>query len=177
MNNPVRELFVHCQEQKPQVVQAAPGDNLLDVFSRLDVVIDDPGAAFFFVGESDEALRKPEDTDDRDNLQGPVDAKLLIEDLGSGHHHVHCYGCRYVEVDVNFGGQTEHRKFSPATTIGVVTTWACRKLGLDGAAATDCVLRFCESKEQPRPDKYLGEVVQKECGVCFDLVKELTPQG
>ena len=80
-------------------------------------------------------------------------------------------------MDVNFGGQTEQWKFSPATTVGVVTRWARRKLRIDDAAAADYILRVCRTDEQPRSDKYLGELVSATCSLCFDLVKEVTPQG
>lgn len=177
MTNTVRELFLHCQDTKPQVVHADLEEKLLDVLVRAGVVVEHQNDFHVFVGESDEALRKPDDTEDRADDYGPVDVTLLIDKLDPQHQHIHCYVCQQVAVDVNFGNQTEQRKFSPATTVGIVTTWACRKFRLDDAAASDCVLRLCGTREQPRPDKYLGEVVQKSCSLCFDLVKELTPQG
>ena len=176
MNN-VRELFLHCQDANPQIIHAAHDEKLLDVLVRANVIEELQIDFLVFIGESDEALRKPDDTEDRADDHGPVDAKLPIGELDLQHRHIHCYNCRHVAVDVNFGDQIEQRKFSPVTTIGVVTTWACRKLRLDDAAASDCVLRICGTSEQPRPDKYLGELVQKSCSLCFDLVKELTPQG
>ena len=80
-------------------------------------------------------------------------------------------------MDVNFGGRTKSRKFSPATTISVVTRWARKKLKLDEAAAAEYVLRLCGTNDQPRPDRHLGELVDRTCSLCFDLVKEVTPQG
>lgn len=177
MTNKVRELFVHCQDAKPQVIYAGLEEKLLDVLDHAGVVFEREDDLHVFVGESDEALRKPDDTEDRADDHGPVDVTLLIDKLDPLHQHIHCYACRQVAVDVNFGNQIEQRKFSPATTVGVVTTWACRKFHLDDAAASDCVLRICGTGEQPRADKYLGELVLKSCSLCFDLVKELTPQG
>ena len=41
----------------------------------------------------------------------------------------------------------------------------------------DYVLRACGTNEQPRSDTYLGELAPATCSLCFDLVKEVTPQG
>ena len=177
MTNRVRELFLHCQDAKPEVIHAGLEEKLLDVLVRAGVDVERQNDLHVFVGESDEALRKPDDTEDHADDYGPVDVTLLIDKLDPQHQHIHCYSCQQVAVDVNFGNQTEQRKFSPATTVGTVTTWACGKFNLDDAAASDCVLRICGTGEQPRPDKYLGELVQKSCSLCFNLAKELTPQG
>ena len=177
MTNPVRELFLHCHDAKPQIIQAALDESLLDLLGRVGVLREPQSAPLVFLGESDEALHKPDDPEDRADDHGPVDTKLPIKDLDPRHRHIHCYYCPIVEVAVNFLDRTEERKFSPVTTVGVLTTWACRKLRLDDAAAADCVLRICGTNEQPRPDRYLGEVARKDCSLCFDLVKELTPQG
>lgn len=177
MTRTVRELFLHCQDAKPLVVDASLEEKLLDVLVRAGVVDERQNDVHVFVGECDEALRKPDDTEDRGDDHGPVDLTLPIDKLDPQHRHIHCYVCKYVDVDVNFGNRTEQRKFSPATTVGIATTWACRKFRLDGAAASDFVLRRCDTGEQPRPDKFLGELVQKSCSLCFNLAKELTPQG
>lgn len=177
MTETFRELFLHCQGAKPQVIQAAPEEKLLDVLVRAGIVDKHQNDLHVFVGESDEVLRRPDDTEDRADSHGPVDLALPIDKLDPQHRHIHCYICQKVAVDVNFGNQTEQRTCSPATTVGIVTTWACRKFRLDDAAASDCVLRFLGTDEQPRPDKYLGELVEKDCSLSFDLVKELTPQG
>ena len=177
MTDTVRELFLHCQDAKPQVIRVALGEKLLDVLVRAGIGDERQDILHVFVGESDEALRKPDDTEDRADHHGPVDPTLQIDELDPRHRHIHCYICEQVAVDVNFGDQTEHRMFSPVTTIGIVTTWACRKFRIDDAASADCVLRVCGTREQPRPDKYLGELVQKGCSLCFNLAKELTPQG
>ncbi|MFZ3327502.1 MAG: hypothetical protein WA231_17175 [Methylocella sp.] len=82
-------------------------------------------------------------------------------------------------VEVNFGGKTKRHKFSPATTIAVVTEWARKKFpNLDAAAAAEYVLQICGTTAQPRSDEHLGELVAAAtCSICFDLVKEVTPQG
>lgn len=171
-----RELFVHCRGAKPQVVRASAGESLHGVFVRAGVVQEEGQDEFFaFVGESSEAL--PLNGDGNATDQDPVDPGLTVDELDSQQRHVHCYCCRHVDVDVNFNAGTERSRFSPATTIEVVTRWAFRKFGLDDAAGTDYVLRLCEVSTQPRSDKYLGELVQDTHVLCFDLVAEVTPQG
>lgn len=92
---------------------------------------------------------------------------------------MHCHHCWHVVVEVNFGGKTKRHKFSPATTIAVVTEWARKKFpNLDAAAAAEYVLQICGTTAQPRSDEHLGELVAAAtCSICFDLVKEVTPQG
>lgn len=170
-----RELFVHCRGAKPQVVRASAGESLRRVFVRAGVVQEEGQDEFFaFVGESSETLLSG---DGNATDQDPVDPNLTVGDLDSQQRHVHCYCCRHVDVDVNFGAGTERSRFSPATTIEIVTQWAFRKFGLDDAAGADYVLRLSEVSTQPRSDKYLGELVQDTHVLCFDLVAEVTPQG
>jgi hypothetical protein len=79
---------------------------------------------------------------------------------------------------VNFGGKTKQRRFSPATTIAVVTAWARKKFKLDPVAASEYRLQICTTTNTPRDDVHLGELVEApKCAICFDLVKEITPQG
>ena len=171
-----RDLFVHCRAAKPQVVRASADESLRQVFGRAGVVQEEgQDELFAFVGESGETL--PLDGDDGATDPGPVNPGLTVEELDPQHCHVHCYSCRHVDVEVNFGGGTERRRFSPATTIDVATRWACRKFRLDEAAAAEYILRFCDASTQPRIDKYLGELAQEDHMLCFDLVAEVTPQG
>jgi hypothetical protein len=132
-----------------------------------------------FIGECDEALAEPEDTEGGADQHAPADATLTLEVLElERHRHIHCHRCRHVAVKVNFSGKTKHHKFSPATTIAVVTQWARKKFRLDPAAAAEYVLQICTSTDTPRSDKHLGELVESpKCSICFDLVKEITPQG
>ena len=172
-----RELFVHCRGVEPQIVRASVDESLRRVFVRAGVVQEDGQEEFFaFVGGSDDLLPDA-DENPTDHLQDPIDPDLTVDQLDSQRRHVHCYGCRHAEVAVNFGGGTERRRFSPATTINVTTRWACRKFGLDEAAAAEYVLRFCETGTSPRTDKYLGELLEETQVICFDLVAEITPQG
>lgn len=174
------EFFVHSQGAKPVVVVASSGDILRDVLLRAGVIsAAEPGAIFIFIGECDEALREALEVEGGSDQHAPVDANLTLDASGvRRHHHVHAHRCRHVAVDVNFGGHTKHRNFSPATTIAVVAEWARKKFRLDPAAASEYVLQLCHSKDQPRPDVHLGELVQApKCSICFDLLKEVTPQG
>lgn len=171
-----RELFVHCHGAKPQVVRASAGESLHRVFVRAGVVQEEGQDEFFaFVGESSEALP----LNDAGNAaeQDPVDPSLTVDELDPQQRHVHCYCCRHVDVGVNFHADTERSRFSPTTTIDVVTRWACRKFEIDDAAEADYVLRFSDVSTQPRSDKYLGELVQDTHVLCFDLVAEIIPQG
>ncbi len=174
------EFFLHGQGARPVVVTASSEETLRDVLVRAGVVTAaDAGAILVFVGECDEALHEPLEVEGGADEHAPVDAGLTLDALGiHAHHHVHHHRCRRVTVDVNFGGQTKQRRFSPATTIGVVTEWARKKFRLDPAGATEYGLQRCQSTEQPRVDTHLGELVTApKCAICFDLVREVTPQG
>jgi hypothetical protein len=173
------ELFVHVQGDKPKVVVVVPGDILRDVLARIGALGGGRDDMLVFVGESDDALKGPDDVEDGDDDHTPVDVGLTLEALGLRlRRHVHCHRCRRIAGEVNFGGKTIRRKFSPATTIGVVTEWARRKFRLDAAAAAEYVLQLVGTAEQPRSDVHLGELVtEPKCSLGFDLVKEVTPQG
>ena len=173
-----RELFVHCRDAEPRIVRASVGESLRQVFVRVGVVQEDGQDEFFaFVGGSDEPLPPDAGEGAANHQQDPIDPDLTVDQLDPQLHHVHCYGCPHVDVEVNFNGGTERRRFSPATTIDMASRWACRKFGLDEAAAAEYVLRFCEAGTPPRPDKYIGELLVETKVICFDLVAEVTPQG
>jgi hypothetical protein len=173
------ELFVHGQGAKPKVITATHGEVLRNVLIRYEVIKAGQEDVLVFVGECEEALTEPEEAEDGADKHAPVDVSLTIETLElKRHRHVHVHKCRHVAVEVNFTGKTKRHRFSPATTIRVVTQWARRKFHLDAAAAPEYVLQICNSTDRPRPDKHLGELVESpKCAICFDLVKEVTPQG
>jgi hypothetical protein len=178
MQNNELELFIHGQSAKPKVIMAAPGEVLRDVLVRAEFMTSG-GDLLVFVGECEEALHEPDDVENGSDQHEPVDVSLTIEVLEiQHHHHIHCHRCRRIAVDVNFNGETKHHKFSPATTVGVVAHWARKKFHLDPKVAAEFVLQLCKSTERPRPDTHLGELVKEaHCSLCFDLVKEVTPQG
>jgi len=179
MANQELELFVHGQGAKPKVIVAAPGDVLREVLIRFEVIKEGQDDILVFVGECEEALAEPDEIADGADEHAPVDVSLTLEMLEiKRHHHIHCHRCRHIAVEVNFTGKTKRRRFSPAATVGVVTQWALKKFHLDAAVAAEYVLQFCNSSDQPRSDKHLGELVEApKCSLCFDLVKEITPQG
>jgi len=179
MANQELELFVHSEGAKPKVVSAAPGEVLRDVLVRSGFIRPEQGEVSVFVGECDEALGEAEETEEGVDRHAPVDAGLTLEALElQRHRHIHCHRCRHIAVEVNFSGQTKRHKFSPAATVAVVTQWARKKFRLDPAAAAEYVLQICNTTDQPRSDVHLGELVQApKCSICFDLVKEVTPQG
>jgi hypothetical protein len=158
---------------------AAAEDTLRNVLIRLQVIRDNPDGIHIFVGECVEALNEADDIDNGADEHAPVDIDLTFAVLEiHRHRHVHVHRCRHVAVDVNFDGKTKKHRFSPNTTVGVVTDWARRKFHLDPAVAAEYVLQLCGSPVQPRSDEHLGDLVQGEsCSICFDLVKELTPKG
>jgi len=171
------EIFVHAQGAKPRVATGSREETLQTFLGRLGVLDGGQGDLHVFVGENDEALNDPDD--EQEDRQEPVDIGLTLEALRLHHkHHIHCHRCRRVAVEVNFGGKAKARKFSPATTVGVVAQWARRVFRLDAAAAAEYVLQLCGTTDQPRPDVHIGELVTTtKCALCFDLVKEVTPQG
>jgi hypothetical protein len=179
MANQEMELFVHAQGAKPRVIVAESGEVLRDVLVRFEIIKEGQDDILVFAGECDEALAEADDIEGGADQHAPVDVNLTLEKLElKRHRHIHCHRCRHVTVDVNFSGKTKHRKFSPAATIGIVTQWARKKFHLDSAAASEYVLQICGGTDQPRPDKHLGELVEApKCSICFDLVKEVTPQG
>ncbi|HEX4826339.1 MAG TPA: hypothetical protein VFV19_18710 [Candidatus Polarisedimenticolaceae bacterium] len=173
------ELFVHAQGAKPTVATGSAAETLRTVLVRAGVITGEGGEVYVFVGECGEALTELEDVEDGVDKHDPADVNLTLEELDlRRHRHVHVHKCRHVAVEVHFSGQTKRHRFSPATTIAVVTTWARRKLHLDPAAAAEYVLQLCNSTERPRADRHLGELVQAAvCSICFNLVREVTPQG
>jgi hypothetical protein len=179
MANQELEIFVHTEGTKPKVVNAASGEVLRDVLVRSGFLRPEQGAVLIFVGECEEALGELEATEEGVDRHEPVDAALTLDALElHRHRHIHCHRCRHITVEVNFSGQTKRHKFSPATTVAVVTQWARKKFHLDPAAAAEYVLQICNTTDQPRSDVHLGELVQApKCSICFDLVKEVTPQG
>jgi hypothetical protein len=174
------EQFLHGQGIKPLVVTAARSDKLRDVLIRAGMIPDGKDGIFVFLGECEDALKEPIETEDGADQHEPVDIDLTLDVLDIHlHRHVHVHHCRHVAVEVNFGDKTKKHRFSPATTIGTVTEWARKKFpNLDPAAVAEYVLEICGTTTQPRPTEHLGELVSATtCSLCFNLVKEVTPQG
>jgi hypothetical protein len=173
------ELFIHSQGEKPRVAVAGPREVLREVLVRAEVITEDQEELLVFVGEWEEALEEPVEIENGEDGHVPVDLTLTIEALElHRHRHVHVHRCKRVAVEVHFNGDTKRHRFSPATTIAVVTRWARKKFKLDPAAGAEYVLHICDTSKQPRPSEHLGELVEAHvCAICFKLVKEITPQG
>jgi hypothetical protein len=173
------ELFIHSQGAKPKIAVVGPHEVLRDVLVRAEVLTEGQEELAVFVGEWEEALNELDEIEDGEDSHYPVDLSLTIEALElRRHRHIHVHRCKRVGVQVHFDGRTKHHRFSPATTIAVVTQWARRKFKLDPAAGADYVLHICDTTKQPRPSEHLGELVEPPvCSICFKLVKEETPQG
>lgn len=173
------ELFIHTQGAKPKVAVAGPHEVLRDVLVRAEVITEGQEKLLVFVGEWEEALEEADEIEDGEDAHQPVDLSLTIEALElHRHRHVHVHKCKRAAVEVHFNGCAKRHRFSPATTIAVVTQWARRKFKLDPAAGVDYVLHICDTTNQPRPNEHLGELVEPPvCSICFMLVKEKTPQG
>jgi hypothetical protein len=173
------QVFLHAQGAKPRVIMASGSETIRELLARAGIMLESAEAPHTFVGECEEALSEPLETEDGVDEHAPAELGLTLEVLDlKRHRHVHVHTCKRVAVDVHFGGKTKHHKFSPATTVETATKWATKKFHLDPAAAAEYVLQFCNSIERPRSDKHLGELVDgSTCALCFDLVKEVTPQG
>jgi len=171
------EFYLHRHGQKPSVVGARRGQSLRSLLATEAEV--ETETLFVFVGECIEALDADVEADDGTDEHAPVEIELTVEVLEiERRRHVHVHGCRHIAVEVSFLGKTKRRRFSPATTIGVVTAWARKALKLEAAAAAEYVLQICGTKIQPRSDEHLGEVAATGvCAACFELVVEVTPQG
>lgn len=175
MPNEKLDVFVHCHGMKPKKLGVEPNERLRDALAKAELSADD----MVFLGEWNEALKESDEAEDGEDNHEPVDQNRTVQELKiRNHDHIHCHKCRRIAVEVNYGSRTRRHKFSPATTMEVVTQWAKKKLKLDDASAADLVLQKCGTVEQPRPNQHLGEVGDSgNCEVCFDLVKEVTPQG
>ena len=173
------EIFVHVAGAKPKVVVAGLSDKLREVLTQAEIIQEGQDNILVFVGECEEALHEPDNVEYGEDEHAPVDIDLTLEALELHRHlHVHCHPCRHVKVEVHMDGKAAGRLFSPATTIGCVTKWAHKRFGLDAGAAAEFVLQFSKESKQPRSDQHLGDLIKApECFACFDLVKELTPQG
>ncbi len=167
------ELFLHGNGH-PQIIHASLNETLREVFEKLNSVPHEE--LFVFVGESEEAIHQPNEDAD---IHEPADINLSVESLALfEHRHVHISAAHRIEVTVYFNGGNHKRRFSPATTIATVTTWAKMRFHVDPKDGADLILAVKPSEEHPRLDQHLGELIEKgSCELAFDLVREITPQG
>jgi ATP-dependent Clp protease ATP-binding subunit ClpA len=115
------------------------------------------------VFDEHEALRelKPEDQEKQPNKS----------------KRLHVGRCTKVEVTVRYAGQSAQRKFSPATPIGTVKSWAARQFGIQPRDAAELSLQLAGSDVQPAIDKHAGCFADDHCRVTFDLVRSYTVNG
>lgn len=172
------EIFVHAAGRS-HAVQASPDETVRDVLVRLEVIGAGKPEHLIFIGECEEALAESDDVEDGADDHPPIEIGLTLEALDlRRHRHVHHHPCRYIAIDVNFGGATKARRFSPAATVETVARWARKKFRVDPATASEYVLQFCGGTVQPRSDQHLSQLPEAAtCALCFDLVPEVTPQG
>lgn len=173
------DVFLHRRGHKPEIVAGEEAESLRALLARHGGAAEED---IVFIGECEDALRDLGDGDVEDDLEdehAAADLNRTLKDLDlRGHRHIHVTTCRRIAVTAGFGSKTKRRRFSPAATIAAVTEWAKLVLKLDRKAAEDFVLQICGSTIQPRHDQHLGDILEGDvCALCFDLVKEITPQG
>ena len=173
------EIFVHAEGSKPTRLMASPSESLRELLARAGIAEEERELGHVFIGECRAALDELPEVEDGEDNHVPADRTNSLEQLDlRRHQHLHCHRCRHIAVEINYNNKTKRHRFSPATTIAVVTKWALKKFELSDSAAADYVLRICGGSQQPRPNEHLGELVKSpDCHLCFDIVKEVTPQG
>lgn len=174
MNTETIAVFIHLAGEKPQIAKLQPTDTLAEALQRAGIALDEQMQLFISHGDTDEG-----DADTDEDALDAVPSATTVAAAGIKHHsHVHCHRCRRIEVSVNFQGQTQIRMFVPNSRIARVRRWAQRVFRLTGPSAGDFTLQVCGSDLGTRPNQDLAEfVVPGTCSACFDLTKELTPQG
>ena len=167
------EIFIHPAGGKPQIATVEASDTIAQALAKAGITVapDD----HLFVAGSDDDNAEVVGEDDQDE---PVPHSTRIGDAGlTRHSHVHCHRCRRIEVTVR-KDDSKTRKFAPTARVARVRRWALKAFGLSGQAASDFVLQLCDSDIRPRPNQHLSELTQPGmCSICFELVKEITPQG
>src|SRR5260370_3942646 len=119
-------LFLHQAGAKPRVVQAVAEETLASALQRASLPADEQ--LFLFVGECENALLEPDEVEEGEDGHEPVDSSQVVGSLGSERtHHLHRHRCRRITTTINYHAATQNHRFSPATTIATVTTWARKK--------------------------------------------------
>lgn len=165
------DLFIHDGHQPPRLTAAHGDESLEAVLLREGIALN--ADVYLFVGDSDDAA--DEDADEPE----PLPHSLTVAGAGiKRHSHLHCQRCRRVQVSVNYQSRTEQRTFSPSVPIRRIRRWAQKTFELTGPAAGDFVLQPCGTDVDAGLQQRLAEFVRDQtCSVCFDLSKEVTPQG
>ena len=173
MSTELIDFFIHEGHQPPRLAKAQGDETLEAVLRREGISLDDDFHLYVSDaatdGELDDEAAEPE----------PSAPGLTMAAAGVKRHgHVHCHRCRHVQVSVNYQSKTKERKFSPNARIRRVLRWARKAFDLTGPAAGDFVLQPCGSDVDAGLQQHLAEFVRDHtCSACFDLSKEITPQG
>jgi len=168
------EVFIYPAGGKPVTATANPTDTIAQVLAQAGIT-PAPGE-HLFIGEAVDDGADVVGDDDADEPHAP---HTTVADTKLRHHgHIHCHPCHRIEVTVNFNGPPKSRKFAPSARVARVRRWALKAYDLTGPAASDFMLQICQSDQRPRLTQHLSELVKSgTCSICFDLVKEVTPQG
>lgn len=173
MNSESLEIFIHEGRQAARLVNAGIDETLESILRREGITFDDDVLVFVsnaeVDAEPDDAVGEPEPL--------PLGCTLVAAGLKQ-HAHVHCHRCKRVQVSVNYQSKTKDRAFAPSARIRRVRRWAQKAFDLTGPAAGDYVLQPCGSDVDAGLQQYVAEFVPDHtCSACFDLSKEITPQG
>jgi hypothetical protein len=173
MNTETIQFYLHGKAKQAEVLTALESETLGAVLAKFDALPGD--GQVVFVGEADDALRKPDEEEDE---QEPAELAATLNALGLRKlRHVHTRTVRRVGVTVHFNGERK-RRFSPAATVATVLEWAKRVFKIDPASGADLVLSLRPAGTIPRPEQHLGELLAPGSKTLeFDLVREQTPQG
>ena len=110
----------------------------------------------------------------------PLEEHLIIGEVCRERSpKLHLHHCREIETAVTFAGQTVHRKFSPATTVGEIKKWAAiEKFHMTEAEAGEHLLQISGTKDRPASGTHVGSLAHgPECRVHFDLVPDERVNG
>lgn len=167
------EFFIHDGHQAGRLVNASITETLEAILRREGIALDE--AFLVFVSDAADGA----EADDAADEPEPVPPGCTLATAGLKHHgHVHCHRCKRIQVSVNYQSKTKERAFAPNARIRRVRRWALKAFGLTGPAAGDYVLQPCGSDVDAGLQQHVAEFVRDHtCSACFDLSKEITPQG
>jgi hypothetical protein len=169
-------LFVHQPGARPFTIAAKSSESLAIALRRASIQLEDP---VIFLGECGNALAEGDYLEDSEDDHEPIESGELLGNLGNARaYHVHCHKCRRIATMIHYQHETKKHRFSPATTIAVVTSWARKHFKLADTDAEKLVLQLCHSTERPQANIHLGELTgSPSCSVCFDFVFEKKVEG
>lgn len=87
---------------------------------------------------------------------------------------------RTIEANVNYQDQSKTIPFGPGVRLRTILRRFSGNKGfnLSPGTATELVLQYCNSTEQPDLEEHIGSILQPGAThACFDLVAKRVPQG